>query len=145
MRKLVLLIFLLATPVTAANWDQQCTAQIQSVGACRVDQDGQDGVFFGYWLTQSEALRVRDVLSASFGYSDLVDCTQDRVDLGQCDVSELGNEFPNPEAKRDYVDRMIRMNLRRWVQSREVQEQRSAITEQDVEIDGKSDGDDDLP
>jgi len=145
MKKLLLALMLIPSLAGAANWNQDCNGQAQSVDACRPDQAGQSGVFFGFWMADSEAARVRDVLSEHFGYRGTVQCTQERVDAGQCAAGDIGIDFPNPESKRDFVDRKLRQQIRRFIQTRERDQAVNAIVKSPVEIDGKEDSDDEGP
>jgi hypothetical protein len=145
MKRLIVILLLAATPAVAANWDQACNLQVQGYGACTPAQDGQAGVFFGYWMTTAEAVRARDVLATRYGYRATVDCTQERVDAGQCAPADLGDPFPNPEGKRDFADRKLRILLRQLVKGREVSDKREAITEVPIEIDGRTDTEDKAP
>lgn len=145
MKKILSILLLIASPTLAANWNQDCDSQVLAVDACRADQVGQGGVFFGFWMTTAEAVRVRDVLGLKFGYRDMVFCSQERVDDGQCVVGDIGTQIPNPEGKRDYVDRRLRQKIREFTQSKEVNDQVDALTRDPLEIDGKVDSDDEGP
>jgi hypothetical protein len=137
MRRFLLLLILLPAPLLGANWDDTCDAQLVTLGLCETADIGNAGTIFGYFAETAQAVRLRDALGAR--WQATLQCTQEMVDAGDCDIGDLGEDVPNPESKRSFADRRLRWLIRNAVRQYERSVDEDAIVFDPFKIDGAED------
>ena len=112
---LIVLAFLLAAPAMANYWSTTCTQNLADDGFCPQAEVGNPIVIFGYGVSTTNALRVRDALVGLGERPDNVECTQVLVDNGDCTEGQLGEQIPNPVSKNDFADAKLRQIIKNFV------------------------------
>ena len=116
MRKLlIVLALLLAVPAGANYFSTTCTQQNADDGFCPQSEVGNAWILFGYGLSPSNAVRLRDAVAGIREYQDQVLCDQALIDAGDCIEGERDTMVANPESKNAFADRMLKQIIKNVV------------------------------
>jgi hypothetical protein len=100
---LALAIVTLAAAPAEAGW-KNCNAAAVTAGWCRLDTN----IAVAWDMPVAARTLLLDAFAARRGYQEQVECTQARVDAGQCSLAQLGQQIANPESKAAFFVRVHR-------------------------------------
>jgi|SRR6185295_7567500 len=96
------LLLLLATSAGAATINTNCSATIQSTGACGAGNNGVAGVLFGYWASLTDAAPAdADINSDAIDLRDAI-CANFSIPSGSCTAAAADG------AVRKFLENMVK-------------------------------------